>query len=91
MTKQTLPSRFVAKNPVYDTCCVADQDCESPANLEPVVPAKHACFRCGLAVCEKCSTRRKYLYYGRQRLCNDCQVEYDGHDKTVMRRLLRLV
>jgi hypothetical protein len=74
-----------------ETCCVADQVCNAPANIEPLVPAKGICFSCGLNVCSKCSTKRNYHHYGKVRLCNDCQIEYDGNDTTVMNRLRKLV
>jgi len=72
-----------------DSCCVSDQFCDSPGNLEEAsLPLRLSrCFRCGQPVCKKCSTRRTYFKYGRVRLCNDCQVYLDGDDKVVMRRL----
>ena len=73
-----------------DTCCVVDQFCTSPANLVPPVPAKGICFSCGLPVCSKCSSKRKYHNYGKVRLCNNCQVEYDGNDEYVMKRIYKL-
>lgn len=77
--------------PEVETCSVVDQFCTSPANLVPPVPARGRCYSCGLPVCAKCSTRRKYLRFGVQRVCNNCQVQVlDGNDSVVMRRLHRL-
>ena len=73
-----------------ETCSVVDRFCTSPANVVPLTRARGVCFRCGGAVCSKCSTKRPYLHYGRVRLCNDCQVEEDGNQDVVMRRLHRL-
>jgi hypothetical protein len=73
-----------------ETCCVADQFCTSPANIIPIKRAKAVCFKCGEAVCSQCSSKRKYLNYGNVRLCNNCQVDYDGNDAIVMRRLYKL-
>jgi len=72
------------------TCCVADQFCTAPANVSFFVIAKGICFACGQNVCSKCSSKRKYYDYGTVRLCNDCQVNYDESDKTVMKRLIKL-
>ena len=75
---------------MINTCCVVDQFCTSPANLEHPIPAKGICFACGQNVCSKCSSKRKYYSYGKVRLCNDCQIQYDGNDKIVMKRLYRM-
>jgi len=72
-----------------ETCCVVDQFCTSPANDEDLHPARGKCFSCGQPVCSECSSKRKYHDYGKVRLCNNCQVEYDGNDKMVMKRLYR--
>jgi len=72
------------------TCCVVDQFCEAPANVNPPTPARGVCFACGQAVCGMCSSMRHYYRYGKVRLCNDCQVDYDGNDRLVMARLHRL-
>lgn len=74
----------------WDSCCIADQFCEAAANFEERPRLRTKCFACGLTVCSKCSSIRKYLNYGKQRLCNNCQIEHDGNDKVVMRRLYRL-
>lgn len=72
-----------------ETCCVVDQFCLSPANLETPIPAKGRCYRCGQAVCSKCSLR--VMYKGeRRRLCHDCIVEEDDGDARVMRHLWML-
>lgn len=73
-----------------ETCSVVDQFCISPANLRPIVPIRGVCFRCGLPVCHKCSTKRKYLDHGKVRLCNNCQEEIDGNDNRIMARLIRM-
>ena len=75
-----------------EPCCVVDQFCDAPANLDerdrPKLRA--VCFACGQAVCTKCSSFRKYYTFGQVRLCNDCQVDYDGNDTKVMKRLHKL-
>jgi len=71
-------------------CCVVDQFCTAPANVSFMVDAKGICFSCGLNVCGKCSSKRKYYKYGFVRLCNNCQTQYDGNDKVVMKRLYNL-
>lgn len=93
MQVQTLP---VALDNLYnrkenmDSCCVVDQFCEAPANVTPKKYAHGICFACGQSVCSKCSSLRKYYNYGKVRLCNNCQIEYDGNDKIVMNRLYKL-
>ncbi len=72
-----------------ETCCVADQFCTAAANFAFPAYVRGRCKRCGLAVCSECSTMRKYLQYGFVRLCNDCQVDFDGNDKLVMKRMRR--
>lgn len=72
-----------------NTCCVADQFCTAPANYENA-NARAKCFVCGQPVCAKCSSIRKYLQFGRVRMCNDCQVEYDESEVVVMRRMYKL-
>lgn len=75
----------------FETCHVADQGCERPANLDPDpeerYPRLPECFRCGEPVCKNCSSRRLYKYVAptpfkwvtkRVRLCNSCQEEEDG-------------
>lgn len=73
-----------------ETCSVADQFCDAPANVIPGRYVRGQCYRCGLPVCRKCSTRRVYLRYGVVRLCNNCQKEIDGNDRRVMARLRKL-
>lgn len=73
-----------------ETCCMADQFCLAPANLDPPVAARGQCFSCGWAVCSKCSSRRQYPDGRLHRICNDCQVELDDSDKRVMARLYRM-
>jgi len=58
-----------------DRCCVADDRCEAPANLEdedmPTLRTK--CFVCGLPVCKKCSSIIKWYHWGKRRVCNNCK------------------
>lgn len=56
------------------TCSVVwDNNCESPANLEPQERARCTCFACGLPVCKRCSNVERYLWYGRRRVCKTCR------------------
>ena len=75
-----------------DVCCVVDQFCLAPANLisSHLPTLRLICFSCGQPVCSKCSSIRKYYDYGKVRLCNICQIEYDDSDEVVMRRLNKL-
>lgn len=72
------------------TCCVADQFCVAAANFEEGPARIGQCFKCGQDVCSSCSTRRKYDRHGVKRLCNECQIEEDGDDKVVMKRLYKM-
>lgn len=72
-----------------ETCCIADPYCIAPANLEPQRAAKCECFRCGNAVCSRCSAIRDYLIYGRVRLCHNCIAETFG-EEVVIKRLRRM-
>ncbi len=72
-----------------DICCVVDCFCTAPA-MEPQPRLRAECFACGQKVCLKCSSRRDYYSYGKVRLCNTCQVQYDGNREMVIRRLYRL-
>jgi hypothetical protein len=80
---------------VDDPCCVVDQFCERPANLEVEdgdEPLTTRCFHCKELVCENCSTRRQYrssLGLGVPRICHDCSVELDGNDDVAMKHLRR--
>ena len=85
--------------PPFEPCCVADQHCEAPANQDDdgdAVSAKYECYHCGLPVCSKCSSirtirmNRNHNGAFKARLCNNCQVEHDGHNRIVMRRIRRL-
>jgi hypothetical protein len=76
-----------------DTCCVADQFCTAPANLEPQTYPRSTCYSCGQAVCLHCSSKRIYFNFGKVRkvrLCNNCQVDHDGNEKKVMDRMSAL-
>lgn len=87
---ETCPARRVRDPMPNETCCVVDQFCIASPGVENPTPARYFCFSCGLAVCGTCSTKRTYHEYGVVRLCNDCQIEYDGNDKRVMARLRRM-
>lgn len=65
---------------MVETCCVVDQECLSPANLEPPVPVKARCFACDQPVCVNCSKRVRYFEFGRRRICADCQEEHGVGD-----------
>ena len=73
-----------------ETCCMADQYCDAPGNLEPPVAARCTCFSCGGKVCKKCSMVIAYRSYGFRRLCNDCIEEVDGNDDRLIAKLERL-
>ena len=73
-----------------ETCCVADQFCSAASNFTPLLHARGRCFHCGDAVCSNCSSKRQYEKFGKVRLCNNCQIDIDGHDHVVMRRLYLL-
>ncbi len=76
-----------------EPCCVADQFCEAPANLESSDrPAKlPVCFACGESVCGPCSLRVEWMGFGRHRVCHSCIEDEDGHDERPMAHLRRLV
>ena len=70
------------------SCCVADQYCDAPANLEGVERIRIGlCVSCDEPVCKECSSHRSYFGKKRQRLCNSCQEHLDGNDDLVMLRL----
>lgn len=81
-----------------DFCCVVDQFCDHPPMEQPedsseYLGCKTECYICGQPVCIKCSTRRKHRMHDshkRRRICNNCQVELDGNDHHVVRRLWHL-
>lgn len=52
------------------------QDCESPANLEPGERIRTFCYRCGKAACKACSwVDMDPLVGKRTRRCRDCREE----------------
>jgi len=60
------------------TCSiVASNDCKAQPELEKNCKSK--CFACGDSVCSDsgCSKRRKYLNYGRKRICLDCAIDHE--------------
>lgn len=57
-----------------DSCYVVETDCEAPPALVWKT-TRCRCFACGLFVCRKYSVLRRYLRYGRRRLCNPCAGE----------------
>jgi len=71
-------------------CCVVDQFCLAPANVTPPIHAKGICFACGQSVCRNCSSLRKYYNFGNVRLCNNCQIDYDGNDRIVIKRIYKM-
>ena len=76
---------------MFDSCCVVNEHCDFPANYENNRKRKlPECFCCGLSVCKKCSSKRKYLKYGIKRLCDYCQLEIDGDNYRVMYRIAKL-
>lgn len=68
--------------PLNTSCDVVGQGCLAPpaltlyAHEQP--PTVIDCYKCGMGVCRACSSRRKYLRYGVQLLCDNCQEEEDG-------------
>lgn len=81
----------MAKNVEKNMCSVGGQFCSS--NYDGARSLRATCFLCGDYVCKKCSSMRKYLYYGVVRLCNGCQIEKDendGNKDVVMRRLRKM-
>ena len=80
---------MTTKKPI-ETCSVVNQHCLSPANLAPPVGVRTTCFSCGEPVCTMCSDIRTYLNYGKVRLCDNCQIEYDGDDDKVMAKIRKL-
>lgn len=74
-------------------CHVANQFCLCPPqNHEPSREDRSTsceCFACGQYVCISCSNVRNYLEYGRKRLCDDCQIEHDGHERNVAAKQYR--
>lgn len=70
-------------------CCIADQFCTHPANLEGVRDPPSKCHRCGNPVCFNCSVRRQYGP-GVPRICHDCCTEIDGDDDRAIRHLEKL-
>lgn len=77
------------RSKMRESCHVSDQFCTAAANYEGTY-VRAVCFKCDEPVCSKCSSKRKYLRYGTVRLCNDCQVELDGNDEVVMRRMRKM-
>lgn len=76
----------------FNTCSVANQFCEIPANVEPndgFRSLKRECRRCGNHVCKTCSDKRTYLSK-RVILCDNCQEDIDGDDERLMKKLYRL-
>lgn len=62
-----------------ETCSVVyDNDCKSPANMEPLERARAVCFGCGLAVCTSpgCSLRMRWYDYGVRRICRQCARDH---------------
>jgi hypothetical protein len=53
------------------SCCVADQNCQAPANLIGR-NARASCFGCGEPVCLECSLISPWYGLGRKRICHNC-------------------
>lgn len=49
-------------------------ECESPANSE-FKSIRTRCFACGQPACKNCSRVKRYLGFGRRRICRDCQEQ----------------
>lgn len=75
---------------VETTCDTVGPKCEVPPAFWYASPDRppvvKECFKCGLPTCLSCSSIRKYLRYGRQRLCDKCQEEEDETPYFVLRR-----
>jgi len=67
------------------SCSVANSNCSAPAgwqcgglgggtfeNNDKKKQARLKCFSCGLPVCGRCSRVIDYLWYGKQRICDNC-------------------
>jgi hypothetical protein len=67
-------------------CSVSDQFCTAPADGFRWQIARGECYACGLKVCGKCSSKRDYYKFGKVRLCNNCQIQFDGNDNRVKAR-----
>lgn len=63
-----------------ETCCVADQSCLHPGNLDPPTSPRTRCTGCGLKVCANCSLRTKAKTPGPGRWCGDC-IERESKDR----------
>lgn len=70
------------------TCEVSGEDCTAPAGYQiggpggPIVEnefnsTRATCFACGLPVCTSCSRRRSWFKYGRRRVCEDCEEQFE--------------
>lgn len=59
-----------------ESCCVVEDDCECPANLEQKeineINLRTKCFACGLIVCKKCSKIMNWYLFGKRRICLNC-------------------
>jgi hypothetical protein len=76
-----------------DTCCVANQHCDAPANLDPPRQPRSKCFSCGERVCTQpgCSIVTTYRSYGRQRICASCLEQRQDDTPTLKRAWRRLL
>jgi len=71
----------------FDSCTVVNQGCRAPAGFDYYQPVG-TCGHCGEPVCTSCSSRRVHLGK-RQRICDNCQTQLDGHDDYVRLRAYR--
>lgn len=81
---KTSPKATARRRAEPGPCCVVDGGCLAPANSIQACWVRTECFACGENVCTNCSSIRQYHGFGRRRLCNNCQVDYDGDQAQVM-------
>lgn len=72
-----------------DPCCVVDQHCTHPANLETTERLRAKCFACDHRVCLSCSLRVAWYSHGRRRICHNCLCD-NGREAEVMRHIERM-
>ena len=67
------------KDRKMERCCVSDQYCKTPANLEQPpknegeqITVRTKCFACDEPVCAACSLFRAWYGHRRKRICFTC-------------------
>jgi DNA repair exonuclease SbcCD ATPase subunit len=98
--KRVMDKSATCEEPVYNDNCrrppCADTEPEvcptcgqkMPTEEEDLEPL-YECFACGQPVCEGCSSIRKYLHYGLQRLHFSCQItNIDNGDSSKVENLI---